>query len=244
MKAKGSLTVKFVGEIPKIGDFDPEICTSAWELNYITEMKRDELDSFFEFYTDIAQIEIECEEEAEEEQSSSETTPPTKEAEKKAPAKEETTKGNAPAQAAKSARTLRVDLDRVDHLVNMVGEIVITQAALAQTLTDEGNSNLDLMHAIDAMSRQTRELQESVMAIRAQPVKSVFSRMARLVRDLAQQLDKDAEAVISGEHTEVDTTVIEELAEPLIHMIRNAMDHGLESPEEREEAGKQRAGKI
>jgi two-component system chemotaxis sensor kinase CheA len=111
-------------------------------------------------------------------------------------------------------------------------------------LADQETENLELGHAIDAMSRQIRELQECVMAIRAQPVKAVFSRMARLVRDLAQQLGKEVRAEIVGEQTEIDTTVIEELAEPLIHMIRNAMDHGVEAPEDRVEAGKPRQGII
>jgi two-component system chemotaxis sensor kinase CheA len=89
-----------------------------------------------------------------------------------------------------------------------------------------------------------RELQESVMAIRAQPVKSVFSRMTRLVRELSAMLGKDARLVITGEHTEVDKTVIEELADPLTHMIRNSMDHGLESGDDREASGKAREGLI
>jgi two-component system chemotaxis sensor kinase CheA len=112
------------------------------------------------------------------------------------------------------------------------------------TLPDRAAANLELGHAIDAMTRQIRELQESVMAIRAQSVKGVFSRMTRLMRDLAQQLGKEVRAEISGAHTEVDSTVINELAEPLIHILRNAMDHGIEPPEDREQAGKPRRGTI
>ncbi|MEO1511925.1 MAG: chemotaxis protein CheA, partial [Planctomycetota bacterium] len=148
-------------------------------------------------------------------------------------------------KAAAAAKTLRVELPRIDRLVNLVGEIVITQAVLAQKLSETDGANaLEVAHSVEAMSRQTRELQESVMAIRAQPVKSVFSRMPRVVRDLADKLDKEARLVLAGEHTEVDSTVIEELAEPLTHMLRNSMDHGLEGPDERAAAGKPRLGTI
>lgn len=145
----------------------------------------------------------------------------------------------------KASKTLRVDLTRVDRMVNLVGEIVITQAAVAQRLSDaDGIAELEVGHSVEAMSRQIRELQESVMAIRAQPVKSVFSRMPRVVRDLADTLGKDVQLVLSGENTEVDTTVIEELTDPLTHMLRNSMDHGIENPEDRVAAGKPARGTI
>ncbi len=143
------------------------------------------------------------------------------------------------------SKALRVELNRIDRLVNMVGEIVITQAVLSQNISElDTGVNVEIGHAVEALSRQTRELQESVMAIRAQPVKSVFSRMPRVVRDLCASLNKDARIVLSGEHTEVDTTVIEELSEPLTHMLRNSMDHGVETPEKRAAAGKPRQGVI
>jgi two-component system, chemotaxis family, sensor kinase CheA len=145
----------------------------------------------------------------------------------------------------KASLTLRVDLQRIDRLVNMVGETVITQSVLAQqasALSPEQHGGL--LHAIEALSRQTRELQESVMSIRAQPVKNVFQRMNRLVRELAMSLNKEAKIVLVGENTEVDTTVIEELSDPLVHMIRNAMDHGMETPAERIALGKPAEGTI
>jgi len=151
------------------------------------------------------------------------------------------------ATRSKASKTLRVDLSRVDRMVNLVGEIVITQASVAQQLSDaegQGSAELEVGHSVEAMSRQIRELQESVMAIRAQPVKSVFSRMPRVVRDLADTLGKDVQLLLSGENTEVDTTVIEELTDPLTHMLRNSMDHGIESPEERAAAGKNPKGTI
>ncbi|WP_339861767.1 chemotaxis protein CheA [Paremcibacter congregatus] len=143
------------------------------------------------------------------------------------------------------SKSIRVELDKVDRLVNMVGELVITQAMLQE----QGGQILveqypNLVQGIDEMSRHVRELQDSVMAIRAQPVKSVFSRMPRLVRELTGALDKKARLVMSGEETEVDKTVTERIGDPLMHMIRNSVDHGLESPEERRAAGKDEEGVI
>lgn len=143
------------------------------------------------------------------------------------------------------AATIRVELARVDRLVNMVGELVITQAMLSQQLADDvGGSRQQLRHGHEELANYTRELQECVMAIRMQPVKSVFSRMPRLVRDISSKLGKKVALIMSGEQTEVDKTVVEELADPLLHMIRNAIDHGIESSERRIAQGKAEEGRI
>jgi len=141
--------------------------------------------------------------------------------------------------------SIRVDLDRIDRLVNMVGELVITQSMLSDELSNMTElRNSKLLNGIEELSIYTRELQENVMAIRMQPVKSVFSRIPRMVRDLSSKLGKKATLEMVGESTEVDKTVIEELTDPLTHMIRNSLDHGLEGPEERIEAGKPEEGTI
>ncbi|MCU0885236.1 MAG: chemotaxis protein CheA [Beijerinckiaceae bacterium] len=142
-------------------------------------------------------------------------------------------------------RTIRVDLDRVDRLMNLVGEIVITQSMLIDRSRDLPVLHaLQLTEGIEALTRQTRELQDQVMAVRAQPVKTVFQRMPRVVRDLATMLGKQVRLATCGEDTEVDKTIIEELADPLTHMIRNALDHGLENPDERISAGKPVEGVV
>jgi two-component system chemotaxis sensor kinase CheA len=155
----------------------------------------------------------------------------------------------APAAAAGGGpvhtASIRVDLDKVDRLVNMVGELVITQAMLGQQASGFSvESHPELFQGLQELSHHTRELQESVMAIRAQPVKALFSKAPRLVRDLASKLGKQARLVMSGENTEVDKTVIEQLSDPLTHLIRNALDHGLETPEERMAVGKPAEGTI
>jgi two-component system chemotaxis sensor kinase CheA len=136
--------------------------------------------------------------------------------------------------------SIRVELDRVDRLVNMVGELVITQAMLRQRLSELPAEHMNSMsQGFEDLDMHLRELQESVMAVRMQPVRSVFARMPRLVRDISGKLGKRVDLVMSGEGTEVDKTVIEQLADPLTHMIRNALDHGIEDAEGRVAAGKE-----
>jgi two-component system chemotaxis sensor kinase CheA len=125
----------------------------------------------------------------------------------------------------------------------MVGELVITQAMLTQQIDDHLRERYpDIVRGLEVLAQYTRSLQDSVMSIRAQPVKSVFSRMGRLVRDLSGQLGKKVRLEMIGEGTEIDKTVIEQLADPLTHMIRNSLDHGIETPEKRLAAGKGEEG--
>lgn len=153
--------------------------------------------------------------------------------------------GKDGAKAAAPGATIRVDLERVDKLIDLVGELVINQAMLAQRVVESGlqrSSNVAI--GLDELEQLTREIQDSVMAIRAQPVKSVFQRMPRLVREIAASTGKQVRLVTDGEGTEVDKTVIERLSDPITHMLRNAIDHGLEGPEERIAAGKSPEGTV
>ncbi|PWC39899.1 chemotaxis protein CheA [Azospirillum sp. TSO35-2] len=153
--------------------------------------------------------------------------------------------GNGGDHAGPTTHTIRVDLDKIDRLVNMVGEMVITQAMIAEHLRDLPPGQFqELREGLEGLAQHTRELRESVMSIRAQPVSSVFSRMPRLVRECAAATGKEVMLVTSGETTEVDKTVVENLVDPLTHMIRNSIDHGLEGPDERERIGKPRAGTV
>ncbi|MEO7224117.1 MAG: chemotaxis protein CheA, partial [Devosia sp.] len=142
-------------------------------------------------------------------------------------------------------QSIRVDLDKVDRVVNMVGELVITQSMLTQQMDDTLRAHYqELVRGLEVLAQTTRGLQDAVMAIRAQPVKSVFSRMPRLVRELALKTEKKIKLETIGEATEIDKTVIEQLSDPLTHMIRNSADHGIESPEKRLKAGKPEIGTI
>ncbi|MDP1618242.1 chemotaxis protein CheA [Phenylobacterium sp.] len=161
----------------------------------------------------------------------------------KADARAERTAAAAGATAA--TPTIRVDLDRVDRLINAVGELVIQQAMLSQRVFESGLArSSDVALGLEDLELLTREIQDSVMAIRAQPVKSVFQRMPRLVREVADMVGKKVRLVMDGENTEVDKTVIERLSDPITHMLRNAIDHGLETPEEREAGGKAIEGTV
>lgn len=142
----------------------------------------------------------------------------------------------------KSHQSVRVDLERLDKFMNMVSELVIHRTRLEQI-----SSNLkitELNETLEQVARTTSDLQDLVMKIRMMPLEVVFNRFPRMVRDLAVELNKEIELIIEGQDTELDRTVIDEIGEPLIHLIRNAADHGIESKEERIEKGKDAIGKI
>jgi two-component system chemotaxis sensor kinase CheA len=142
-------------------------------------------------------------------------------------------------------QSIRVDLDKVDRVVNMVGELVITQSMLTQQMDETLRARYtELVRGLEVLAQTTRGLQDSVMAIRAQPVKSVFSRMPRLVRELATKTGKKIKLETVGENTEIDKTIIEQLSDPLTHMIRNSADHGIETPDKRTARGKAETGVI
>jgi two-component system chemotaxis sensor kinase CheA len=141
--------------------------------------------------------------------------------------------------------SIRVDVDKVDRLLNLAGELVIAQSILAEAAQRSGAANeAGLRDSIAHVARQTRELQEAVMGIRLLPLDHLFSRLPRLVRDLAQKLAKDVELVTQGGETELDKEMIEKLADPLMHLVRNSLDHGIEAPAAREAAGKHRRGTV
>lgn len=155
-----------------------------------------------------------------------------------------------PTQGRQQAQTIRVDVDRLEHLMNLVGELVIDQTRISQVSGllhnryNEDDTVDDLIQVSDHVARVIGELQESVMKVRMLPIKQLFSRFPRMVRDLAQTLDKDIDLVIEGQETELDRTVIEKIGDPLIHLIRNAVDHGLESIDDRIKSNKPAKGVL
>jgi two-component system chemotaxis sensor kinase CheA len=146
---------------------------------------------------------------------------------------------------AAEASSIRVPVEKVDRLINLVGELVITQSMVAQTVAAFTPDKLGtLIDAVAQMDRHARELHERMMAVRMIPIRSLFARFPRVVRDLAGAVGKQVALETSGEETELDKTVIERIGDPLTHLIRNAVDHGLESPDTRREAGKSPAGRV
>jgi len=147
--------------------------------------------------------------------------------------------------ASSEASSVRVGIEKIDTLINLVGELVITQSMLSQFHDGVDASQLEMLRqGLAQLSRHTRELQESVMSIRMLPISTVFNRFPRLVRDLAQKLDKKVVLDLRGETTELDKTVLEKIGDPLVHLVRNAIDHGLEVPAKRLAAGKGDTGTL
>ena len=150
-----------------------------------------------------------------------------------------------PASAPKDSGSIRVDVEKVDQIINLVGELVITQSMLTQTA-----STLDpvlherLLSGMGHLERNARDLQESVMSIRMMPMDYVFSRFPRLIRDLSAKLGKQVQFVTIGKETELDKGLIERIIDPLTHLVRNSLDHGIESPERRVAAGKDPVGHL
>lgn len=247
------------GGVPTLDRMDPEEAYIGWIIQIETDIGEAALMEVFEFVDVDSELSVQLQPDGPQTLdhspfASGTPAPATgeeahhdvaKSGEAKAPAKESAAKeGGAKEEKSAAVTSIRVDLDKIDRLVNMVGEIVITQAMVAEQLKQLNIENKSLINGLESMQQHTRELQDSVMSIRAQPVKSVFQRMPRLVRELASTLNKDVRLVTAGENTEVDKTVIEQLSDPLTHMIRNSVDHGIEMPDKREAAGKPREGTI
>ncbi|MBR9822079.1 MAG: chemotaxis protein CheA [Rhodobacteraceae bacterium] len=259
------------GDLPSLQDLAPETPYVEWIVELRTDAAEPEIRDIFEFVDGLCELEItggtsplpepQAEAEAATEPALPEAAPPPPEPDPVATtdtgatilpmgprdaAPEPAREGEGERKATPAAKSVvRVDLERIERLVNLVGELVINQAMLSQSLDEAGLSpHSDAMNGLEEFQRLTRDIQDSVMMIRAQPVKSLFQRMSRIVRESSAAVDKEVRLITEGEATEVDKTVIERLADPLTHMIRNAVDHGLEATERREEIGKSRAGTV
>ncbi len=240
-------------ELPDLASLDPESAFLAWDVELEGDVEEGAIREVFEFVEGDCDLDIRrCENAADA------VAPPDQvinavavsapitvvaSPEPLAAAKVEPPKGETSATPAHA--TIRVDPERIDRLIDLVGELVINQAMLAQRVIESGlPQSSNVATGLEDLESLTRQIQDSVMAIRAQPVKSVFQRMPRLVREIAAQTGKSVRLVTEGESTEVDKTVVERLGDPITHMIRNAIDHGLESPDQRVAAGKPREGVV
>ena len=243
----GSLDVHCdLAGLPDLDRLDPEAAYLRWTLRLTTDRPRADILEVFEFVDEACQVNVERQEDAAGEAAASSLDQTSALPAAPVPAAQSIATPASGASARRATHSsIRVDLARIDRLVNTVGELVITQAMLAQQIADLGAGNSrQAMRGHEELAALTRELQECVMAIRMQPVKSVFARMPRLVRELSAKLGKQVRLVTAGEQTEVDKTVIEELADPLTHMIRNSIDHGIEMSAVRRANGKSEEGTI
>ncbi len=161
---------------------------------------------------------------------------------KAAAAKPAAAPAKAPAAASEAETTVRVDTARLDEIMNMVGELVLVRNRLVRLGADSGDEAMS--KAVSNLDVVTGDLQSAVMKTRMQPIKKAFGRFPRLIRDMARNLKKEINLELIGEETDLDKNLVEALADPLVHLVRNAVDHGIEMPDEREAAGKPRAGKV
>jgi two-component system chemotaxis sensor kinase CheA len=265
----GELTtaIDFQG-VPNFYDLDPEECYVSWDLTIVGDVSEDAINDIFDWVEEecdlaiqplsvsenktesddsnnqaqIAEVEIDNVEKLQ-----ADASAPQAEAVKSTSEKTLAKKNNKEVakSAAKTSSSIRVDTGKIDTLINMVGELVITQSMLSLVGEHFEINKLDqLKNGLSQLERHTRELQESVMNIRMLPISFVFSRFPRLVHDLSSKLDKKIELVLVGENTEVDKTVVELLSDPLVHLVRNSLDHGVEMPADRIAAGKPEIGTI
>ena len=217
-----------VTAMPSWQSLNPEECYLAWKVDLAGHVTREALTEVFSWVMDECDLEI---------------TPASSAISSMAFSPRAITE--AVANVDSHAGSIRVSVPKVDSLINMVGELVITQSMLSQLASHFTLESLPkLFIGLAQLERNTRDLQESVMRIRMLPLSFAFNRLPRLVHDMTQKIGKKVEIVISGEQTEIDKTMIERLIDPLLHLARNCLDHGIEAPAERCSAGKPETGLI
>lgn len=254
MLASGNEPLRLIRELAALGklqvtpDFDrlpafaalePTECHVGWTIELSGPVKRADITGVFDWVEDECDLAIEAKHVV------AEVATP-------APAPV-ATPGVADAGAVRAQRetnaessSVRVSIDKIDGLINLVGELVITQSMLDTFREgDIDASRLAILeHGLAQLARHTRELQENVMGIRMLPIASVFNRFPRMVRDISQKLGKQVKLELVGEQTELDKTVLEKIGDPMVHLVRNAIDHGLETPDKRRASGKGDTGTL
>lgn len=267
LKQLGELTVNLTEQTsPSFEDIDPEACYLSWQLSLITDQALPRLKEVFEWVEDECKINFTSAPVTPE--STQEHTQPLSDVQAQEqditdPISTEITSSsqannaencsiNQGPKAVTQAKppessSIRVSIDKIDLLINMVGELVITQAMLGQIGQQDEideEAHISLKQGLEQLATHTRDLQESVMQIRMLPISFAFNRFPRLVRDIGQQLNKKVDLILKGEDTELDKTVMEKIVDPMVHLVRNSLDHGLETPEERTAKGKPETGTI
>ena len=245
--------------LPKLTDLDPEKLYLKWQLELQSSAAESEIKELFEWVETHAELGISARNEVPSSNNSSGaiqagstlTTPSAS-----SPSSPSKAEGKAATEAKRAkpanveASSIRVETNKIDALINRVGELVITQAMLSQVgselAEDERVGALAerLQEGLSQLERNTRDLQQDVMRVRMLPISFVFNRFPRLVHDVSSKLGKKVELKMSGEQTEIDKTVMEKLGDPMVHLVRNSLDHGLEEPQERRANGKPETGTL
>jgi len=257
----GDLTIEADARaLPGLGAIDPSSCYLSWDLTVRTDATREVIDQVFDWAEGDCELTISDEKPVARAEAIAEVTTqvttlasaaPVPNASKAVDASRPhlqaipTEPSEAPKQGLGDGSSIRVSTEKIDELMNTVGELVITQSMLSQLGTRvSGPVAEQLRSGLAQLERNMRELQESVMRVRMLPISFVFSRFPRMVRDLSGRLGKQVDLKMSGEQTELDKTVLEKIGDPLVHLVRNSVDHGIEMPDARTAAGKSPTGTV
>ncbi len=247
---------------PSADDIEDEKFEDSFTVLYATDLPTEEIETMIMEVSEIEKVEISefdisketiSEDKGSEpimteddKQIQAETATKTQPSEAKtaprAAAKEKQADADSGAKKNKAGKTVRVDIDRLDNLMNLVSELIIVKTRLEDDAISSNPQNMN--DAVEYLERITTSLHDAVTKVRMVPVERVFNRFPRMVRDLSKDLNKEIDLVMMGEETEVDRTVIDEIGDPLIHLLRNSIDHGVELPEVRLEKGKKEKGKV
>ena len=252
-----------IGEIiissPSVQEIEDEKFDFDFSLIFLTKETENEVRAAIQSVSEIEEVVIEAIEEKEVEEPKKAEEPKKEEAPKAAPAQTATAAAAAPAPAAKQdakakgkgkpvvSRSVRVDIEKLDSLMNQVSELIIAKNGLVSMSTTDKRENGDISafnEQIEYLGTVTTNLHETVMKVRMVPIESTVQKFPRMIRDLSKKLDKKMELYMTGEDTELDRTVVDEIGDPLMHLLRNSADHGLESNEERVRLGKPEVGSI
>ena len=236
-----------IKSVPPAEDLEQEKFEHSFDVAVVTDAEAKAIEEALMSISEIEKVEVtdaakEMEAAAAPSPASAANALPVPAASKAAVPANKKTKALAPEKKLKSGQSVRVDIEKLDTLLNLVGELVINKVRLGQIGTTHRLT--ELTETLEQMDRVTTDLQTVVMKVRMVPVGQVFNRFPRMVRDLAKELDKDINLTIEGEETELDRTVIDEIGDPLMHLLRNSLDHGVEHPDEREAKGKPRTGEV
>jgi len=248
----GTITVSAdFSRLPELDTMDPEACYLSWLIELRGEVSRAQLNEVFDWvdpgclleFTPFGDVQPEIP--AAPAALVAAAPIPLPASDPAATAPQKAAAAGAMHKSGAESSSVRVATEKLDSIINLVGELLITQSMLAAFADGLDPSKLEtLRKGLSQLARNTRELQESVMQIRMLPISFAFNRFPRLVHDLSRKLGKSVEIKLSGENTELDKTVLEKISDPLVHLVRNSLDHGLETPEQRAASGKPSSGTI
>jgi two-component system, chemotaxis family, sensor kinase CheA len=238
----GTFTARADGtRLPQLDQLDPESCYLGWDIEIAGQISRAQIDEVFDWVDSQGRLEFIPAQSAVSAPAAQDVASTQAVQAERAP----TPAGTPVQKAGGESGSIRVATEKLDNIINLVGELLITQSMLSGFADGIDPNELDrLRQGLSQLARNTRELQESVMQIRMLPISFAFNRFPRIVHDLSRKLGKKVELKLAGENTELDKTVLEKISDPLVHLVRNALDHGLETPEQRAAAGKNDTGTI